>query len=413
MGVDQLLVDPVTAAFRQFVDIQLARGEHHLAGGAVDFIAIDVNVGKVIVGSDFLNLTERVLQRTPVPQPDVLERRLIVGGVGSLDGCLRGKLALGEAVQPEGLPRQINVVGNVGLLANQLIGFDDKAGNIPADCLKRKVTDHGGKNRQHQPAPAGQHRQGVDARQHRAQQQRRAHHEHAGKQDVRVHVGYAAEDGVILKQLLEAADVEAHRGEQHQERKRDGEPAPGQRDVAVTAGGEHPRTAGNKDKKNGEQAGNHGQRQQPANDELPGGQCEQIEVQGPAKNRIHHAARGAWRVPVESERGPFRHHPGAGHGGDEQRGAGPDQAQNGFDRQVHWLSADENGVTARQIGEARPLQGQERSIQDEEGGRGKRREYGPTQAQGPAKHVAIAEGPEPECVNIIRQRRPSASHDDD
>ena len=75
VGVDELLVDPVAAALRQFVDVQLARGEHHLAGRAVDFIAIDVDVGKVVVGADFLNLTQRVLQRTPVPQPDVLQRR--------------------------------------------------------------------------------------------------------------------------------------------------------------------------------------------------------------------------------------------------------------------------------------------------------------------------------------------------
>ena len=61
MGVDQLLVDPVAAALRKLLDVQLARGEHDLANGAIDLIAININIGKVVVGADLLYLAQRVL----------------------------------------------------------------------------------------------------------------------------------------------------------------------------------------------------------------------------------------------------------------------------------------------------------------------------------------------------------------
>ncbi len=153
MGVNQLFVDPVPAALRELVDVQFAGGEHHLAHVAVDFITVNVDVGKVVVGADFLNLTQRVLECMHVPQPDVLKRRLIVGGIGRLDGRLSGKLALGEPVQSVGLPRQVDVVGNIGLLANQLVRFDDKAADVPADCLKGDITDRGRKDCRDKPAP--------------------------------------------------------------------------------------------------------------------------------------------------------------------------------------------------------------------------------------------------------------------
>ena len=94
MGVDELLVDPVAATLRELIDAQFARGEHNLTHDAVDFIAINVDVGKIIVRTDFLNLTQRVLKCAPVPQADVLQRSLIVRRVGRLDCGLGRKFAL-------------------------------------------------------------------------------------------------------------------------------------------------------------------------------------------------------------------------------------------------------------------------------------------------------------------------------
>ena len=82
MGIDQFFVDPVAAAYRQLFDVELANGQHLLAEFAVEYIAIDIDVGEVVIGSDLLHLTQGVLQRSPVPEADVLKRWLVVAGVG-------------------------------------------------------------------------------------------------------------------------------------------------------------------------------------------------------------------------------------------------------------------------------------------------------------------------------------------
>ncbi len=211
--VDQLLVDPVATALRELIDIQLARGEHHLASHTVDLIAIDVDVGKVVVGADFLNLTQGVLKSVPVPQTNILKRRLIVRGVGRRDVCLSGKLALRNSVQSVGLPRQCEIVGNIGLFANQLVRFHDEAADVPADYLKADITQRSRENRRRNPAPAW-HPHGVDGRDHRAQNQRRADNQHSWKHDVRVRVAHARENRMRVEQLLESTEVHAHRKDQ-------------------------------------------------------------------------------------------------------------------------------------------------------------------------------------------------------
>ena len=67
--------------------------------GAVDFIAIDVDVGEVVIRADFLNLPQGVLKCAPVPQADVLEGGSIVCGIGRVNSGRSGKFALREAVQ--------------------------------------------------------------------------------------------------------------------------------------------------------------------------------------------------------------------------------------------------------------------------------------------------------------------------
>ena len=273
MGVDEFLVDPVAAALRKLIDAQLAGGEHHLAHGAVDFIAIDVDVGKVVVGADFLNLTQRVLQCAPIPQANVGERSLIVRRVGGLDRRLRGKFAPRDPVQSIGLPREVDVETNVGPFANQLVRLHDKVAHVPADGLQAEVTNQGGSNRSYQPAcPWRRHH--VDGRNTGAQNERHADDEQAGQSEVRIGVGHTAKDRVILEQGLEPADIHAHRERQQQKRKRNRKPAPGRGDGARSPARERPGAAGNENEGNGDHAGNHPERQKPAYDQLPGGEGE-------------------------------------------------------------------------------------------------------------------------------------------
>ncbi len=76
--VDELLVDPVTAALGELVETEFAGGEHHLAQIAVQRVAIDVDIGKIVVGANLLDLPESALQSPPVPEADVLQRGLVV-----------------------------------------------------------------------------------------------------------------------------------------------------------------------------------------------------------------------------------------------------------------------------------------------------------------------------------------------
>ena len=271
--INKFLVDPIAAALREFLNVELAWGEHHLTHCAVDFIAIDIDIGKVVVGADFLNLAERVLQGAPFPQSDVLQRSLIVGRVGRVYGGLCGKFALREAVQSIGLTRQVNVIGDVGSLANQFIRLHDKAADVPANDLKREITDRGRSNCCHQPARV-RHRHDINACNRSTKNECDTDCEHSRKHDVRVRVGDTAKDRMFVEQSLESGDIRAHREGQQKEPKRNGEPAPRPGGVHASSPREHSCAARNENKENGDCTGNHGYCQQPARNDLACGQGE-------------------------------------------------------------------------------------------------------------------------------------------
>ena len=59
--VNQLVVDPVAAALGELVHIQFAHRQHHLAQRAVNLVAVNVDVGKIVVGANLLHLAQRIL----------------------------------------------------------------------------------------------------------------------------------------------------------------------------------------------------------------------------------------------------------------------------------------------------------------------------------------------------------------
>ena len=135
----------------------------------------------------------------PVPQPYVLERRLIIRRVSRFDRGFGGKLPLRDPVQPVGPPRQLNVMGNIGCLADQFVRFDDKAADVPAQALKGQVTYRSRNDRCDKPAYA-RHRHGVEGYDQSAENERHTDHEQAGERDVRVRVGHTGEDCMIGEQ---------------------------------------------------------------------------------------------------------------------------------------------------------------------------------------------------------------------
>ncbi len=307
MGVDQLFVDPVAAALRQLVHVQFACGQHHLANRTAELISIDVDSRKVVVSPDFLNLTERILQRPPVPKPYVLERRLIAGRFHRLDSGVGGKRVGLDAVEREGPPRHFYVVLNEGTFSHQLIRRDDEIADVPAHPGDDEVADDGRNGDRQQPARARSIDRG-DRGYDRAHEQRHADHQCAAQGDVSVRVGDTREDRTILEQMIEAPEVRAHREHQQErgEARRQAAPesrlrrrrSPFRQDTCA---------AGDRDEPRRDQAGDHRQCQQPSGDELQGRQRKEVKIERSPEDGIEQCGV-ARRVPVKGQGHPPLHH---------------------------------------------------------------------------------------------------------
>ena len=59
--------------------IQFACGEHHESLFTIDGVAVNVNIGKVVVLTYGLQLIERLLKRSVVPQSGIRKRLCIRG----------------------------------------------------------------------------------------------------------------------------------------------------------------------------------------------------------------------------------------------------------------------------------------------------------------------------------------------
>ncbi len=224
MGVDQLLVDPVPAAHRQLLDTDLACREHHLAQRAVEHVAVDVDVRKVVVGADLLELAQRVLQRAPVPQADVLERVLVGGRICRLGARIRRERALRDAVESVRLSRERDVVRDVRRLAHELVRLDDEAVDVPGDEAESEIQRGRWQRRSHEPPRPRRHER-TDDREARASEQRNGHAQRPEERDVRVSVGNARKDRVVVHQAFEAAEIPLDREHHQQKRPRQGEAA--------------------------------------------------------------------------------------------------------------------------------------------------------------------------------------------
>jgi len=106
-----------------------------------------------------------------------------------------------------------------------------------------------------------------------------------------VGVGNPVEDGVVLKEQFEAAEVLAQSQDQEQAGGSEGEGAPGKRSDVTETSAECARAAGDKKKEHGEDKREHGHRQEPAGDQLPRGQGKEIEVKRPVEDRVGKASR--------------------------------------------------------------------------------------------------------------------------
>jgi hypothetical protein len=232
---------------------------------------------------------------------------------------------------------------------------------------------------------------------------------------VRFGVGDAGEDGVILEQLLEPAEIDADGKHQQDEGERNRETTP-RRPALVPASADQPRAAGDDHKEQRDRADNHRERHQPAADELIRRQGEQVERQRPAEDRIDDRRAGAAdrrrsALPVEREHVPVAHRCQTGRGGDQQRAGERGGADHRFDRQLDRLPVDQDRQP-RELAELVRLQREKRSVEDEEGGGKEERERLALQAQRCPEDVGDAERFEPQRVDVVGQQS-TAGQDED
>lgn len=185
-------------------------------------VPIEVDVGEVVVGPDLLDLPQRVLQRPPVPQPDVVQCLAVAGEVEGLHGGLGGERALLHLVEGERHPREADVVGDVRALPDELVRLHHEAGHVPRRDRQHDVDEHRRRQRGHQPHGPAEAKP-IHDRDDRAQHQRGRHPEHPRDEDRRLGVAHAREHGVVVEEAVEAREINTsrHHEQQHAQRQRD------------------------------------------------------------------------------------------------------------------------------------------------------------------------------------------------
>src|SRR5262249_33039377 len=96
------------------------------------------------------------------------------------------------------LARELDVVRNIWLLANQFVRLDHKAVHIPAKYLDNEIT-HQGRNNGSKQSPSLRRPEGIAGCDSRAQDECGTEKNLAWKNDVRVSVRHAGENRVTLK----------------------------------------------------------------------------------------------------------------------------------------------------------------------------------------------------------------------
>ena len=110
---------------------------------------------------------------------------------------------------------------------------------------------------------------------------------------MRVGVGDAVKDGVVLEEQFEAADVGVEGESEEQKTQREGNATPGQRHRAAEAAGKGSSAASHQQEQRGHDGDQDGHGQQPARD-FPHRQREEIEAEWLAQiGSATPAARGA------------------------------------------------------------------------------------------------------------------------
>ena len=106
---------------------RLAGRHHHLSASARKVVTVYVDVVKVVVEPDHLELFVGVEQRARIPQADVAERtRVSLHGPG-FERRLGGKRPRLDLVEAVRAPGELDVVLQIGMLEAKLVGAHAQA----------------------------------------------------------------------------------------------------------------------------------------------------------------------------------------------------------------------------------------------------------------------------------------------
>ena len=307
----------------------------------------------------------------PVPQPDVLKRGLVVRRVGRVDRGLGGKLALREPIEPERLPRHLDVVRDVWLFAHQLVRLDDEAARRTSRPVDQHVSDDRRQRRDNDPASTRESRTALTAAMQRAEDRARQPRT-ADRRCVMCASGVVdtVEERVMLQQQLEPLRHNTSR-QARSRRKATVAESPRQGECArlQPARSQRPGAAGHDQEQDGHHAQAQRQREQPALDQPPGRQGEEEEVERPPEDRV-----GDDRGPslaVRTRRGAAsatRHAIAEARDQRDRRSRRPARSPAGQERpKADRRPADDDRMVAGQIRVMRAADQEESTVQDKEG----------------------------------------------
>ena len=204
-------VDPVVARIRQVADIQFARRQQYLAVLSVDHIAVHIAVVEHIVSAQRLPLRDSVVKCLVVPQPHVVQQRLVRGGIDHAIRLGLGLELLDALLQPVRAARGVYVRLNVRPLQSNLVG---------ADVQRRNRARH---HKRHHQRQRHTRRQNPPARQQQPGSGKAGHNQQPlqRQSDVEIHVVHAYQEGAVLVvHHFVAAQEKAHRQRHQQDHRR-------------------------------------------------------------------------------------------------------------------------------------------------------------------------------------------------
>ncbi len=112
--------------------VEFPRCEHHLGDGAIEVVAVHVDIGELIERSELLQLAVCSQQHGGIPQTDVVDGRGAVIESGSIEVRVRGEATHFHVVEAVTLPGE----GDVAL--------DEREFLVDLVGLHRETLDHGG-----------------------------------------------------------------------------------------------------------------------------------------------------------------------------------------------------------------------------------------------------------------------------